>query len=131
MDELNTTRNLVQHHGQVPEEATVIKLVTVAKEFSMDFWLKEFAVSYEDVSLTSLIDDEGMRKLLNVANDWLNKHELDFITKPICIYAINALEIEVYLRCRLTSRRLLLQPVCLAADIGRVSALNVKNARIK
>ena len=58
-----------QHYGQVSEEETVIKLVTVAKEFLIDFWRKEFAVDYEDVSLASLIDDKEIRKLLEEAND--------------------------------------------------------------
>jgi hypothetical protein len=57
--------------------------------------------------------------------------ELDLITELICICATNALTLEDCLRCRLQQRRLLLQPVCLATDIGRASALNVKNVRIK
>lgn len=58
-------------------------------------------------------------------------HELDLITELICICATNTLTLEDCLRCRLPQRRLLLQPICLATDIGRASALNVKNVRIK
>jgi hypothetical protein len=57
--------------------------------------------------------------------------ELDLITELICIRVTNGLKIEDCLRCRLPKRRLLLQPVCLATDIGRASALNVKNVRIR
>lgn len=77
MDELNTTRILAQHYGQPPEDSAVIKLVTVAKEFLIDFWRKEFSVNYDDVSLTSLISDEQIKKLIDGANDLLSKQEFD------------------------------------------------------
>jgi hypothetical protein len=77
MDELNKTRTLAQHYGQAPEDSAVIKLVTVAKEFLIDFWGKEFGINYDDVSLASLINDEEIRKMIDAANDLLNKQEFD------------------------------------------------------
>jgi len=77
VDELNTTRTLAQHYGQSSEETTVIKLVTIAKEFLIEFWRREFSVEYDDVSLTSLLNDEEIRKLINEANDSLTKQEFD------------------------------------------------------
>lgn len=77
IDELNTTRTLAQHYGQSPEENTVIKLVSVAKEFLIDFWQKEFSVQYDNVSLASLINDEETKKLINDANDSVIKEDFD------------------------------------------------------
>ena len=56
---------------------------------------------------------------------------LGLITELVCICATDALTLEDCLRYRLPQRRPLLQPVCFATDIGRASALNVKNVRIK
>lgn len=77
MDELNTTRNLAQHYGQSPEDSAAIKLVTVAKEFLIEFWQKEFSVNYDDISLATLINNEEIRKVLEKANELFEKQDFD------------------------------------------------------
>lgn len=77
IDELNTTRNLAQHHGQVPDKTTVVKLVAIAKEFLIDFWIKEFNVKYEDISWIRLVQDQELRKVLEKAEQFLNKQKYE------------------------------------------------------
>ena len=75
MDELNTTRILAQHYGQSPEDSAVIKLVTVAKEFLIEFWQREFSINYDDVSLATLISNEEIRKIIEKANELLDEKQ--------------------------------------------------------
>ena len=77
LDELNTTRNLAQHHGQVPDQTTVVKLVAIAKEFLIDFWLKEFNVKYEEISWTRFVQHQELREVLEKVEQSLNKRKHD------------------------------------------------------
>jgi len=74
---LNTTRNLAQHHGQVPDQTTVAKLVAIAKEFLIDFWLKEFNVEYEDISLLKQVQDQELQGILKKAEESLKEQNYD------------------------------------------------------
>lgn len=77
LDELNTTRNLAQHHGQIPDQTTVLKLVSIAREFLIDFWLEEFDVKYEDISLLKQVQDQELQEILEKAEKLLNKQKFD------------------------------------------------------
>jgi hypothetical protein len=77
MDELNKTRTLAQHYGQPPEDSTAIKLVSVAKEFLIEFWQKEFFINYDDVSLATLISNQQIREIIEKANELLEKEDFD------------------------------------------------------
>lgn len=77
LDELNTTRNLAQHHGQVPEQTTVVKLVSIAKEFIIDFWFQQFDLKYEEVSFVKMVQDQELRETLKNAEQLLNEQKYD------------------------------------------------------
>ena len=75
--ELNTTRGLIQHHGQTPDPKTVIRLVTIAKEAIINFWKQQFNVDYYDVSLLNKLQDKDIQKTLTQAERFLKEKKYD------------------------------------------------------
>jgi hypothetical protein len=67
LEELNKARILIQHYGTVPDENDVRRLVSVAKDFLIDFWWDTLGVNYAEVSLVALISDENAKKSLEEA----------------------------------------------------------------
>jgi len=77
LDQLNTTRVLAQHHGEPPEQQTVVKLVSIAKEAVIDFWAQQFGVNYDDVGLLNLLHDKDLQKTLMKAESLLEEKKYD------------------------------------------------------
>ena len=67
LDELNKTRNLVQHYGQIPDQITVIRLVSIARESLIEFWEKQFNIDYFEISLIDLLNDKEIQVTLKKA----------------------------------------------------------------
>jgi len=81
IEELNKIRILTQHYGTTPNENDACRLIFVARDFLIDFWKDAFGVSYSDISLTDLISDDGVRKVLKEAEDAENYDEC--VTKSV------------------------------------------------
>jgi HEPN domain-containing protein len=77
LDQLNKTRVLAQHYGEAPEQSTVIKLVSIAREAIIDFWNQQFNVNYDDISLHSLLQDKDIQMTLKEAEKLLNEKKYD------------------------------------------------------
>lgn len=67
IDELNRTRVLTQHYGTTPNENDARRLIFVARDFLIDFWKDALSVDYDSVSLTDLIANNEIRKILKEA----------------------------------------------------------------
>jgi len=73
LDQLNKTRVLAQHYGDPPEQPTVVKLVSIAKEAVIDFWLNEFDINYDDVGLLNLLQDKDLQETLKQGENLLKE----------------------------------------------------------
>ena len=81
LDELNHTRNLVQHYGQIPDHTNVIKLVSIAKEAVIEFWDKQFNLNYSDFSLITMLNDIEIKKTLKHAKKLLIEKKFEESTQ--------------------------------------------------
>jgi len=78
LDQLNKTRNLVQHYGQPPpEQVDVVRLVSIAKETVIDFWAQQFGVNYNEVGLLNLLQDKDLQETLTQAERLLGEKKYD------------------------------------------------------
>ncbi|MDP3948517.1 MAG: hypothetical protein Q8Q17_01055, partial [bacterium] len=64
---LHKQRNLIQHHGDIPDIETVIKYMGYTEDLLKDVFQKEFNISYADVSLSSLIKAPELKRLFSKA----------------------------------------------------------------
>jgi len=69
LEELNKTRELIQHYGQVPDEKEAYQLVHAAENCMKEFCSAAFAVDYVKLSPTDLISNQDIRKTLAEAQD--------------------------------------------------------------
>lgn len=81
IEELNKARVMTQHYGSIPNEDDVRRLVFVARDFIIDFWKDALNVDYDSVSLTDLIGDDEIRKILKEAEKTDNHEEC--VTKSV------------------------------------------------
>ena len=65
VEQLNTMRNAIKHHGVPQNGAAVIALLPVLRAFGNDVATATFGVSLDAVSLTDLIDHEPTRNELD------------------------------------------------------------------
>jgi len=75
IEELNKARVMTQHYGSIPNEDDVRRLVFVARDFLKDFWQDALNADYDSVSLTDLISDDEIRKILKEAENTNNYEE--------------------------------------------------------
>jgi HEPN domain-containing protein len=69
LEELNKTRELIQHYGQVPDEKEAYRLVHASENWMKEFCTSAFAINYGKLSPTDLISNEGIRKTLGEAQE--------------------------------------------------------------
>lgn len=69
LDELNRTRELIQHFGQVPDEKEAYRLVQAAENFMKDYCTAVFGVDYDKLSPIDLISNKDIRKTLAEAQE--------------------------------------------------------------
>lgn len=91
MESLHEVRNIIQHQGDIPDEETVIKYKGYTQEFLKEVVKNEFGISFDELSLASLIEDEELRKTIQKAEEYFKKGEyqkcieqtLEVLTKVI------------------------------------------------
>lgn len=69
LEELNKTRELIQHYGQVPDEKEAYRLVHAAENCMKEFCASAFGVDFDQLSPNDLISNEGIRKTLTEAQE--------------------------------------------------------------
>lgn len=69
LEELNKTRELVQHYGQVPDEKEAYRLVNAAENCLRELCNNAFGVNYDKLSPADLINNDGLRKTLAAAQE--------------------------------------------------------------
>jgi len=69
LEELNKTRELIQHYGQVPDEKEAYRLVHAAENCMKEFCSSAFGVDFDELSPNDLISNEDIRKTLAEAQD--------------------------------------------------------------
>lgn len=62
--ELNTVRNLMQHYGAAAEDKDVHRLVTASENFMRDFCQNCFDLSYDELSMADMIENDDAREAL-------------------------------------------------------------------
>jgi len=69
LDELNRTRVLIQHYGQVPDEREAYRLVATSENFMREFCAQSFNVDYGALSMLDIISNDSIRMTLQEALD--------------------------------------------------------------
>jgi len=87
IEELNKARVLTQHYGNTPNDNDVRRLVFVARDFIIDFWKDALNVDYDSISLTDLIGDDEIRKILKEAEK-TDSHEQCVIKSVLATYMV-------------------------------------------
>jgi HEPN domain-containing protein len=69
LEELNKTRELIQHYGQVPDEKETYRLVNAAENCMRELCNTAFRIDYDKLSPADLISNEDIRKTLAEAQE--------------------------------------------------------------
>ena len=72
---LHKQRNSVHHAGDIPAIETIIKYQTHVEDFLKDIYAKKFNVTYEELSLASLIVNTELQNLFRQAEQSFEKEE--------------------------------------------------------
>lgn len=72
---LHQQRNRVHHASDIPSNETIVKYQTHVEDFLKKICSKEFGISYEELSLSSLITDAGLRELFKRAEQSFGEEE--------------------------------------------------------
>ena len=73
LEELNKTRELIQHYGQVPDEKEAYRMVHAAQNCLKEFCAAAFSIDYGALSPTDLIGNQEIRKTLAEAQEAYDK----------------------------------------------------------
>lgn len=74
---LNTLRNLVQHHAHEPEAATMDEWRVFSGNFLRKSCDTYFKVSFDELSLISLVEDQRLRRILRLHQPLVASAKLD------------------------------------------------------
>lgn len=77
MKDLHNLRNTVQHQGDIPSFNSVIKYLGYSEEFFKKVVEDHFEVSYDQLTLTTLIDNSELRDRVSLAEIALNSKRYD------------------------------------------------------
>jgi HEPN domain-containing protein len=77
LEELNKTRELIQHYGQVPDEKDAYRLVRAAANCMKEFCSTAFGIDYDKLSPTDLISNQEIRKTLAEAQEAYDKGKFE------------------------------------------------------
>ena len=69
LEELNKTRELIQHYGQVPDEKEAYRLVRAAENFMKEFCSAAFGIDYVKLSQNGIISNQDIKKTLEEAQE--------------------------------------------------------------
>jgi hypothetical protein len=75
MKGLHEVRNIVQHQGDIPSLESVIKYKSYVEDFFKKVCREIFNVAYEELFLSTLIEDENLRKQAMKAEEAFGKEE--------------------------------------------------------
>jgi hypothetical protein len=80
IEELNRVRTLTQHYGTTPSDNDARTLVSIARDFLIEFWQDSFRIDYQRISMVDLIRNDEIRATLIEARGALEKQEYEIST---------------------------------------------------
>lgn len=93
MFSLHDQRNIVQHHGDISSLEAIIKYKDYVEDFFREIIKKEFSVSYDELYLSVLIENEKLRKNVQKAEKTFEEKKYKECIE-LCDDAFNATTFE-------------------------------------
>jgi uncharacterized protein YutE (UPF0331/DUF86 family) len=75
LTELNSVRNLMQHHGTATEDREVYRLVSASESFMREFCSNSWGLSYDELSVVDLVENKNAREALRRGYEEFAKRE--------------------------------------------------------